>query len=413
MLYFVLIFSVFLLTESKMILRETSNHGVSKHYTMGNRVSPDLTHDIMISVKQNNQDKLKQMVDDISSLQSPNYGKYLSFEEVGNLVSNADSTIAVKAWLVENNIEILDQTEFGEYIFARSSVGKFEKVFNSVFHEFKNTVSNDQVNSPELVIRALSYSLPEHLDAHIQSVHKLVSLPPITFESYSLKPMSAIDANKLQNSRKLNILDPVGNIPTSGIVTPQVLQNMYGVSGDSNNFGSQSVYSGYRTTYSQSDITSFLDQFTAGVSDTIINLEPIPNPEVCNEDIYYAYYGTSVKDYCATPSTNLEYITAVAGNIPTSFYYDSTSDFIGWIVNITNLANPPLVNSVPTWTYEAFLSTSDLNVFYQEAIKLSARGVTIVAATGNDGVTGILICTQYTQNMFNTFAYLRLLRVHF
>jgi tripeptidyl-peptidase-1 len=382
-----------MLTDGRMILRESSNHGLMKqYYAKGNRVASDVTHDIMISIKQNNQDKLKEIVDDISNLASPNYGKYLSFDEVGKLVSNADATIAVKSWLIENNVEIVDQTEFGEYIYARSTVGKFEQLFETTFHEFKST-SNDEAKSPETVIRAMSYSLPEHLDAHIHSVHKLTSLPPITFPSHSVKTLSAKEANQIKDSRKLNVLDPVVNIPTSGIVTPQVLQSMYSVFGDSNNLGSQSVYGGYTNTYSQDDIAAFLNQFAPGVSDTIINLEPIPNPEVCYEDIYYIYYGTSKRDYCASASTNLEYITSVAGNIDTFYYYDSASDFIGWIVNITNLENPPLVNVVPDWTYEVFVDTADLATFETEAIKLSARGVTIITGSGNDGVTGTVTLT--------------------
>lgn len=389
LLLVILILSIACL-DSKKILRETQS--IAKHYTIGKRASPELVHEFMISINQNNKNKLKKYVDDISHPASFNYGKYLSFEEIGQLVTNPVATSTVISWLVENNVEFLRQTEYGEYIYARASVATLEKLFDTVIHEFKREeFDNEQAFSPELVIRAKSYSLSEHVNHHIHSVHNLVSLPPLVFSTVSISPLPErereVEELFVDNSRKLDILYPISMVPTSGVVTPEVLSTMYNIVGNSDNYGSQSVY-GYRLlTYLQSDINKFLAQYNPTVTDKIINLEPISNPAICREKFYY--YGVSAKDVCSLPSSNLEYMTALAGNVPTSYYYDSTNDFIGWIVNITNLDSPPLVNSIPTWTYEAFLTTSDLDTFATEAIKLSARGITIISGSGNDGVTGI------------------------
>ena len=381
----------------------------SKEYTKGARINnPDLTHDIMISINQNNQDYLKKFVDDVSNPSSLNYGKYLSFEEVGKLVENPTATAAVSTWLLENNVEIIDQTEYGEYIYARASISKLEKLFDTTFHEFKRAVTYDNahvLSSDSVVIRAISYSIPEHLDQHIHAVHKLSTLPTVSFETATMKPLSSADIESIKGKQTVNMdeisrrltnpLERIFDPLPSTAVTPYILAQMYGIVGDSHNFGSQSVYGYGRQTYLQSDITEFLNLFTnPAVNNIINNIEPIPNPEVCNEDIYY-YYGESTKSlYCRVASMGLEYITSVAGNIPTYYYVDagpaSTGgpDYVGWLVNITRLANPPLVNCIGYASYEYTIPASDLNSFYQEAVKLSARGVTIVASSGNDGVSG-------------------------
>lgn len=65
---------------------------------------------------------------------------------------------------------------------------------------------------------------------------------------------------------------------------------------------------------------------TSGIDDNIVNLEPIPNPEVCNEDIYYYGGESSAKSlYCLAASLGLEYITSTAGNIDTFYYLDKNS----------------------------------------------------------------------------------------
>lgn len=371
---------------SKMILRDTCNHATNKHYAIGKRASQDSQHDIMISIKQLNINYLKEVANNISNPFSPNYGEFLSFEEVGAYVQNSVATAAVLSWLTENSIDIVDQTEYGDYIFARSTVSTFEKLFNATFHEFKRlNVNEREVQSSEKILRALSYSLPEHLDEHIHAVHQLSSLPPVMYQSNAIKPLNL----KEVKSRKLNILSPLATMPDTNIVTPAVLAMMYNIYNvaSSDDYGSQSVYGKPGSTYLQSDIDEFQSIYTDNAQTIISNLEPIPDSEICT--IHKYYYYSSAKDKCASPSVSLEYITSTAANTPTSFYYDATDNIIGWVVNVTNMAHPPLVNVIPAWTYEVFISNSDLNVFDAEAVKLSVRGVTIIAASGDSGVTGI------------------------
>lgn len=101
----------------------------------------------------------------------------------------------------------------------------------------------------------------------------------------------------------------------------------------------------------------------------------IPDISIC--------YNESTIAYCAGESLHVEYTTGIAGAIHSTYWYDEYSDFIIWIVNVSNTEYPPLVNIITSYTYEALLSTTELNIWETEAIKLSLRGVSLIAPSGD------------------------------
>jgi predicted lactoylglutathione lyase len=65
--------------ESTMVLRELANHMSQVNpYVIGSRITDtSKEHEILISVKQNNKEILKEIVNDISNVLSSNYGQLL------------------------------------------------------------------------------------------------------------------------------------------------------------------------------------------------------------------------------------------------------------------------------------------------------------------------------------------------
>jgi tripeptidyl-peptidase-1 len=82
----------------------------------------------------------------------------------------------------------------------------------------------------------------------------------------------------------------------------------------------------------------------------------------------------------------------VAQNVPTTFWHtapNATLDFLlDWVLYLEDNPNPPLVNSASLTIDEASQPKSNLDTFSTEAMKLGLRGVTLVAAAGDWGVTG-------------------------
>ena len=94
---------------------------------------------------------------------------------------------------------------------------------------------------------------------------------------------------------------------------------------------------------------------------------------------------------CAEANLDVQYIMAISQVTPTTFFYwNSTSDL--WESFLVNLASrrgtstTPLVVSISYTAPEYQFSSTYVHRFNMEALKLAAQGVTIIAASGDDGV---------------------------
>ena len=75
-----------------------------------------------------------------------------------------------------------------------------------------------------------------------------------------------------------------------------------------------------------------------------------------------------------------------------------------WIQDLASMVDPPLVNSISWGGPESQFSAAELDLFSQEAITLANRGVTIMASSGDDGVSGNG-CACTTPSDSNTYPY--------
>ena len=84
-------------------------------------------------------------------------------------------------------------------------------------------------------------------------------------------------------------------------------------------------------------------------------------------------------------------MTALAQNTPTeTWWYDNniTTLFNGFIIQMADSTNPPLVISISYAWYEGVYTSEQLSLWNTEACKLGIQGVTIIAAAGDAGVAG-------------------------
>ena len=94
---------------------------------------------------------------------------------------------------------------------------------------------------------------------------------------------------------------------------------------------------------------------------------------------------------CGEANLDAQYLTSIAQNIPTeTWWYDDaiTNMFNGFIIQMANSSDPPLVVSMSYAWYEAVYTSEQLNQWNIEAMKLGIQGVTILAAAGDAGVAG-------------------------
>jgi len=93
----------------------------------------------------------------------------------------------------------------------------------------------------------------------------------------------------------------------------------------------------------------------------------------------------------------------LAQGAPTTFWSIAGSGdiFLEWIVALSNTTSPPLVHSISYGSIESEEDPASMQKFSTSAQALGARGVTIMVATGDDGVANYIARSDPSKCGFN------------
>lgn len=311
--------------SNRMILRNTMKdfsklHIKSNDYVRGNRADVSILHEIVIAIPQKNIEHLKELLLQVSDHRSDKYGKYLTYDEIGTLVSNHHATEEVQYWLEKNGATIKSICDHGEFITAEATIGVWENIFDTKFHEYNPVDKSNQQDSDgessmnvyrKSIYRALSYSLPESVSQHVESIFRLTSIPPTAFTAPISAPLdNNVDSETIINHKKKSTDRPdrkrsddklnfkiaavkstsadsvvadselLDAVAAGTFITPEIIRAMYNVTGDGNGFGSQAVYEAVGNTYVPSDLTYFQNYF--GVQNTNVSQSYGETPNYSN-----------------------------------------------------------------------------------------------------------------------------------
>jgi subtilase family serine protease len=140
------------------------------------RRSPaEVPHEVVFAIRQNNLETLEQMVLERSTPGSPQFQKWMNFDEVAEIIANSHATDSVMTWLLEHSVNITWQSRRGEYIRATAPISMWEHLFDTDFYVWED-VHHDQQREYH---RAHQYSLPHEVADHIDSVFHTVQIPPV------------------------------------------------------------------------------------------------------------------------------------------------------------------------------------------------------------------------------------------
>ena len=217
------------------------------------RVLSSQIHDVIFTVKQRNMDKLVEILNDVSDIRSPNYGKHMTSEEIADLTSNLDSRDEVVAYLKAAGASVVSESPYGEYITASAPISLWEHMLDAEFYTYSlrgETVRN--------YMRAERYSVPIRLNEHVDSVLNTIQRPtraqssPASSASVSrFDPLLYIDPNK--NSK--------GQKPWTAIrrfMDPSLLSHVYNIdSNDGHPHATQAILGGPDQFFSPTDLLNF------------------------------------------------------------------------------------------------------------------------------------------------------------
>jgi len=308
--------------------------------------------DFYIALNTNNTHILQQRLLDISDYKSPNYGKYLTLDDIKVLASPTDNTKQyVLNWLNDSNISVIN--DYGDSIHCKANLDNIDSAFNTKLYP---------VDSEKNIYRSVKdYKIPSDLDDIILFVEGLSDKHYFRRTIKSMNISHGVD----NNYSGKEVIDKAYNITLSN-----------------------------KTSYSTTSVCSIEYQENNGFSSADLqqaeSLNSVPNNSVDN--IIGRNTGSDTE-------SQLD-IQMMAINVPGGdlWFWTNNNWLYSMAVNMVySKSIPDIVSMSWGWAEDeqctiAVCSDDDSTQYIDrvniEYIKLGLRGVTIIASSGDAGAPG-------------------------
>jgi len=332
--------------------RKVSQSQRVSHWKLHSSPGGSEEHDIVFAVRQNVEILERELLE-VSTPGNPRFRQHLTFEEVGALAQSRPRSDRVKQWVDENvaGARIIKQSPRGEYIRVRATVGSWEKVLNTSFHNWNSQVLGRNT------LRCESYSLPSTISDDVHSLLGAADFPPV-----------------LRHGPQ-----PKADRDWSNSINPEILNKFYQID---SNFGSadvgQSVFETSDEGYSPTDLAYFQGHFGLDMHEVSLDIGGHNTSAPCNADI----------NTCAESNLDVQYLMGVSRVTPTTFFWTPDADavFVTYLETMAELEHPPEVNSISWGGDEPETPGEIMDLFNTEAMKLGLMGVSVFVSSGDDGV---------------------------
>jgi tripeptidyl-peptidase I len=345
-----------------------------------------IPHRLIFAVKLKNMDRLRKLVDDISDPKNKKYGNHLTRRQVATITHPGQAIKTVLQYLESHGVSIISKTLFDNYIVAEAPVTLWNQLLQTKFYHVK--VYNEITEEEHSYLRAKEYTIPSELGNLVDHIFNTVQIPVAmkrdrhshhsSKTTVNSQPLTSTDLLIASSSSSINTLAAV----FANAVYPAVINQYYHVPNNTGNaLTNQSVYETINQTASPSDLTAFQSLFSLPIESIAVDIGGHLSNRACDTS-----EGLSL---CDEANLDVQYLMGLSQKTPTIYYYWNGEDFmLDWIIQVANMEYPPHVISISYSSYEDEYDTSYLSQFDQEAIILAAIGVTIFAASGDDGVAG-------------------------
>ncbi|KAH9017730.1 tripeptidyl peptidase A [Lactarius hengduanensis] len=168
------------------------------------RAPPTHVIPLRVALPQSRFSELEEHLTEISDPFHEHYGEHLSKEDVEALVApHASSVDAVNEWLESHGIqqEACRRSPTGDWITVRLSVAQAEKMLGTEFRMWKHTQDGD------VLVRTTEYSLPAHLDEHIELVQPTTAFNRVKEQRTTFRFSTAPDvaSSSLSSDDKISV----------------------------------------------------------------------------------------------------------------------------------------------------------------------------------------------------------------
>eukprot|EP00644_Phytophthora_capsici_P000022 jgi/Phyca11/503479/fgenesh2_kg.PHYCAscaffold_4_\ len=347
----------------------------SDNYVRQSRADPEHVVPLVIGLLPGDFDKLERTFYSVSDPTHTAYGKYLVQEQADKLSQPAEGALdAVRRWTGEfahENSPGTFSTTSNLYK-VPMKVKHVERLLGTEIHNYDERESSDNfpARKRRRLMRASStVTVPEHLQ-------DVVSFLSVNTHPLGLRALGATTSEVAEMTGK------------GGGTLAQVRQT-YGIPDNlvvTNPSNTQCVPSFYDESYDPADLDTFFAQYLPGESP----------PQIIEKGSRVNHPNSASTE----ASLDVQYITGVGRNATTYVWimngsnpYSSEDEpFVEFAEDVLALENPPLVVSISYSDDEEHIF--DVSPGYARTldtllIKMGLRGITVLIAGGDDGVTGL------------------------
>ncbi|XP_020034924.1 tripeptidyl-peptidase 1 [Castor canadensis] len=323
------------------------------------RVDPEEELSLTFALRQQNLERLSELVQAVSDPGSPRYGKYLTLEDVAELIQPSPLTLhTVQKWLLAAGAWNCHSVTTMDFLTCSLSVRQAELLLlGAEFHHFVGGPTKTHVvRSPH------PYQLPQALAPHVDFVGGLHRFPPTSSVRQRPEP---------QVARTIGL--HLG-------VTPSVIRQRY-------NLTARDVGSG--TTNNSQACAQFLEQYFHD-SDLIKFMRLFGESFVHQKSVAHVV-GQQGKGLAGIEaSLDVQYLMSAGANISTWVYsspgrHEAQEPFLQWLLLLSNESSLPHVHTVSYGDDEDSLSSAYIQRVNTEFMKAAARGLTLLFASGDSG----------------------------
>jgi len=348
--------------------------GGSKSWIFDSIPRPDEKVQLIVVLKRSAEAlwKLESIFWEVSDPKHQNYGKYLTQDDVTRVIAiSEDHLSTVTGWLNVPSADI-DIGVHGDIIKVSLHVADAEKLFDTKLHRFVS-----KANPSWKIIRAADrYSVPAHIEDLVEVVDNLVRFP-----QPRKRPTPLPAGNKTGDAAFPQGYDCGGSC-RDDFVTPAVLTDQYNLGKPLTSGNGSMATAEFQRVYWSSTNLNLFNQ-ACGVNASVDNQVGTNQPETCDSRV--------TGEECVEALLDIEYIRAASGAIPLTNVYSQTYSLLAWAKKLEDMKDGmiPLVNSV-SYGNDEVQQTSDQYMYScnAEFQKLAVRGISILFASGDQGVWG-------------------------
>jgi tripeptidyl-peptidase-1 len=319
---------------------------------------------VVVRVDDDRRAELEQTFWEVSNPKHANYGKYLSRDEVTEMLAVPQERVErIQEYLASGGCTDINVAPQQDVVSVSCPVSAVETALNTKLHFF----SHQEHSDVQIVRASQHYHLPDHMVDDVVMVGELLQFP-------LMKPK---ELSGVTVTGKGQWPDTCDASTCSGLVTPAVLSARYR---HPNATGAEEAVAGNSMAvaefqgqkYAQGD----LDKFSSSCN--------VPQGVDTNIGDALSTVRSGVE-----AALDVEYMKAVAPDVPLTVVYDQKYSLLDWCNQITNLDNSPLIHSV-SYGNDERQQSSDAFMFSANTafMKAGAQGLSILFASGDQGVCG-------------------------